>query len=174
MQDGVTAKDKASKSYVPYSVINIKGEETLDAATRSYQNRCEAMCVVELVKIFIERGHQLGDIAIITPYKAQVALIKQLLLDCQIPPDALKINTIDSFQGEESPVVFVSLVRANAYARIGFLKNFQRLNVAITRPQKILRVLMNGDTLNGISDEKSTATLLTKCNAIPKIVRNNK
>ena len=60
MQDGVTAKDKASKSYVPYSVINIKGEETLDAATRSYQNRCEAMCVVELVKIFIERGHQLA------------------------------------------------------------------------------------------------------------------
>lgn len=151
VKDGVTAEDRAGKNLDPYLVIDVEGQDERDVVTRSYKNLREAQHVVKLVQHVMRAGYRSNDIAIITPYKAQTALIKQLLLQHDIPPDDLKINTVDSFQGEESPVVFVSMVRANAKMRIGFLGKFQRLNVAITRPQEVLRVVMSGDTLNPLT-----------------------
>lgn len=79
------------------------------------------------------------DIAFISPYAAQVSLAKKLL-------DGIKCSTIDAFQGQEKPIIFISLVRSNSEGNIGFLKDYRRMNVALTRAQKQLFVIGDSAT----------------------------
>ncbi len=82
--------------------------------------------------------NSLNDIAFISPYSAQVAAAKTHL------PQGIRISTIDSFQGQEQRIVIISLVRSNADGVIGFLKDYRRMNVAITRAQQ--KVFIIGDS----------------------------
>ena len=56
----------------------------------------------------------------------------------------ITINTIDSFQGQERDIIFISLVRSNVDAAIGFLSEIRRMNVAMTRARK--KLVMTGDS----------------------------
>jgi superfamily I DNA and/or RNA helicase len=56
----------------------------------------------------------------------------------------IDINTIDSFQGQERDIIYISLVRSNPKGSIGFLSDIRRINVAITRARKKLVII--GDT----------------------------
>lgn len=79
-------------------------------------------------------------IIVIKPYRAQVKLLKETL---KCPRNCtLDISTVDSFQGQEGDVVILSTVRTH---KIGFVDDQQRLNVAITRPKRVLRVFGDGD-----------------------------
>ena len=79
--------------------------------------------------------------AIISPYSGQVAAAKELL------PKTLRISTIDSFQGQEKEIIVVSLVRSNDDGDIGFLKDYRRMNVAITRAKEQLFVIGDSATI---------------------------
>jgi len=57
------------------------------------------------------------------------------------------IDTIDSFQGQERDVVIISLVRSNPEGEIGFLKDYRRMNVAMTRAKKKLILIGDSATL---------------------------
>jgi superfamily I DNA and/or RNA helicase len=83
------------------------------------------------------------DIAVISPYDAQVQRIRQLLAD--IPE--LEIDTVDGFQGREKEAVVVSLVRSNDRGELGFLADIRRINVALTRARKKLIVIGDGATI---------------------------
>ena len=56
----------------------------------------------------------------------------------------ISVNTIDSFQGQERDVVYISLTRSNSDAVIGFLSEIRRMNVAMTRARK--KLVMVGDS----------------------------
>ncbi|PWK77453.1 putative DNA helicase [Mucilaginibacter oryzae] len=89
-------------------------------------------------------------IAVISPYKEQIRIMNQLLIDSpELLPYAGKIsvNTIDSFQGQERDVVYISLTRSNADGEIGFLSDIRRMNVAMTRARKKLVVIGDSSTL---------------------------
>jgi len=60
--------------------------------------------------------------------------------------DYINVNTVDSFQGQESDIVLLSCVRSNTKS-IGFLSDKRRLNVAITRARFTLIIFGNADTL---------------------------
>ena len=92
----------------------------------------------------------LMQVAIISPYKAQVNLLKEKLEQFEFK-DKLKvtINTIDGFQGQEKDVVYISLVRSNEKGEIGFLQDTRRMNVALTRAKKKLVVIGDSSTLAG-------------------------
>ena len=62
-------------------------------------------------------------------------------------PIKLAIKTIDGFQGQERDIIYISLVRSNDNAEIGFLSDIRRMNVALTRAKKKLVVIGNSATL---------------------------
>ena len=74
-------------------------------------------------------------IAVITPYKAQVRLLRSCL------PPYIEIMTADSSQGKEKDIVILSCVRSGG--SIGFLDDMHRLNVMLTRSKYALYVFGN-------------------------------
>ena len=109
--------------------------------------------------------HDLPSIAIISPYREQVIHIREgiaederlaplakMLLrdgidDPNIGPKQLVVQTIDGFQGQERDLVYLSLVRSNDKAEIGFLKDYRRMNVAMTRARQLLVVIGDSATV---------------------------
>ena len=92
-------------------------------------------------------------IAIISPYKQQIHILKDQLLhspELQKYEDKISVNTIDSFQGQERDVVYISMVRSNPEGDIGFLSDIRRMNVAMTRARKKLVVIGDSATLSGL------------------------
>ncbi len=85
-----------------------------------------------------------GKTAFISPYSGQAAAAKEKF------PGLMRISTIDSFQGQEMENIIVSLVRSNDNGDIGFLKDYRRMNVAITRAKEQLFVI--GDSATIASD----------------------
>ena len=98
------------------------------------------------------------DIAIISPYAIQIKLLKQLISQRW---NKLEISTIDAFQGSEKEVIILSAVRANTEGKLGFLKNPQRMNVAITRAKKQFILIANAKTLE---KEKQWASFIQNFN----------
>ncbi|MBQ9357795.1 MAG: AAA family ATPase [Prevotella sp.] len=86
------------------------------------------------------------DVGIISPYRAQVQLLRQLLRKSEFFKPfrrAITVNTVDGFQGQERDIIVISLVRSNDEGQIGFLRDLRRMNVAITRAR--MKVIILGD-----------------------------
>jgi superfamily I DNA and/or RNA helicase len=96
---------------------------------------------VQLIEAIINEKNGEGEIVLISPYSAQVKLLKESL------DHAVKVSTIDSFQGQEADFIILSLVRSNDRGEIGFLKDYRRMNVALTRAKKQLYVVGDSVTL---------------------------
>lgn len=94
----------------------------------------------------------LPSIALISPYREQVIHIKQQMEeDPKLKDLPISVNTIDGFQGQERDVIYLSLVRSNEKAEIGFLKDYRRMNVAMTRAK--LQLVVIGDSATIGNDE---------------------
>ena len=90
------------------------------------------------------------SVAVISPYKQQVSLLKEYLLaipNTQQHAAKIVANTIDSFQGQERDVVYISMTRSNNEGVIGFLSDIRRMNVAMTRAKKKLVIVGDSATL---------------------------
>jgi len=93
----------------------------------------------------------LPRVAVISPYRQQVELLKEQLQHSpllKVYGDRIAVNTIDSFQGQERDVVYISMTRSNADSKIGFLSDIRRMNVAMTRARKKLVVIGDSATLS--------------------------
>ncbi|MGI9461754.1 MAG: TM0106 family RecB-like putative nuclease [Alphaproteobacteria bacterium] len=80
------------------------------------------------------------DILVVTPYNMQVNYLLSIL-----PPKA-RVGTVDKFQGQEAPIVLISMVTSSAEdisRNIEFLYSKNRLNVAISRAQCLAVVVLN-------------------------------
>lgn len=113
-------------------------EETPGRDGSSLENAGEIRLVKSLIE---EEGLDLEKSAFISPYAAQVSLARELL------PAGLRCSTIDSFQGQEMDRILVSLVRSNENGEIGFLKDYRRMNVALTRARQQLFVIGDSATV---------------------------
>lgn len=106
----------------------------------SLQNEGELQLVQ---KLLVAQNLNPLTTAFISPYAGQVAAAKELL------PKEMRLSTIDSFQGQEKEVIILSLVRSNEEGEIGFLKDYRRMNVAITRAKEKLFVVGDSATIGG-------------------------
>lgn len=95
----------------------------------------------------IKCGADFNSIGIITPYIAQKKLIQKKLEEKYKNIENLKISSVDGFQGREKDFIILSNVRSNENDQIGFLKDFRRLNVSITRAKYGLIIIGNAKCL---------------------------
>ncbi|MCR8558095.1 AAA family ATPase [Mucilaginibacter sp. BJC16-A38] len=106
--------------------------------------------LTQLAETISSGNEDFPTIAVISPYKEQIRILQELLSnsDVLLPyQDKISVNTIDSFQGQERDVVYISMVRSNITGDIGFLADIRRMNVAITRAKKKLVVIGDSSTL---------------------------
>ena len=137
-----------------------EGADDPDATTKS--NIPEAAFCVEVVRYLLLQGYRHQQITILTPYVGQISKILRKLkeldnvsayiseldqMDLLQEDDeieeseinfyeenrSIRCASIDNFQGEESDIVVVSLVRSNKRGAIGFMKEEQRVNVLLSR-----------------------------------------
>ncbi len=141
----------------PFVMVDTAGcgfEEKDEAASRS--NPEEADLLIRHLAGTIERYFQYNpsgefpSVAIISPYKLQVEFLRQQMNHTpmmKVHGSKISINTIDSFQGQERDIVYISMVRSNSDGKIGFLSELRRMNVAMTRAAKKLVIIGDGVTL---------------------------
>lgn len=133
-------------------------EEKQQANSRSTANPDEAQLLLKHLALMFNQLHEeVPDtfekpfsVGIISPYKAQVQLLKNQLSSSPMLSSFqsyIKVNTVDGFQGQERDVIYISLVRSNSKGEIGFLKDVRRMNVALTRARKRLVVIGDSATL---------------------------
>jgi predicted DNA helicase len=131
---------------LPVQFIDTAGasfDEELEEDTGSRRNVQEAALAVKKVRALIAAGVSATQIGVITPYRAQVRLLRERLVDVT----GVEIDSVDGFQGREKEAIVVSLVRSNVEGDIGFLADTRRTNVALTRARRKLLVIGDSATL---------------------------
>ncbi|WP_106831240.1 AAA domain-containing protein [Parabacteroides pacaensis] len=139
-----------------YNTTLYQSHETNNSNSPSRINKEEAVLSVNCLRTYIckigeERVlEEQIDFGLISPYKAQVQYLRQLVKrNSFFRPfrKLITIHTVDGFQGQERDVILISLVRANEKGQIGFLTDLRRMNVAITRARMKLIIIGDADTL---------------------------
>lgn len=161
----------------------LKGGEGLNA---SASNDFEVEMAAKLTQHIInQRQFSPSDIAIITPYNSQLAKIRSRLLTYRIQvanPNAqldilgrermanigsgVRIATVDDFQGEESKVVILSLVRSNSNRSCGFVGIDNRINVMLSRAQCAMYIFGNTETFRHVRMWRTVMDILKRRNRI--------
>ncbi|MBM81027.1 MAG: AAA family ATPase [Planctomycetaceae bacterium] len=131
----------------PVTFVDTAGadwSEEIEPDGESKRNPDEGQFVLQKVQQLQEAGLSPKNIAVITPYAAQVRWLRE---SCD--SDLLEIDTVDGFQGREKEAVIISCVRSNPDGKIGFLADTRRMNVALTRARRKLIVVGDSATLGG-------------------------
>ena len=162
IRDGIISEDRPTPSGFPWpqadspvAFLSVVGEEYSSSDGYSKCNWEEAEVVYQVVKALKEAEEiPVAKIGIISPYNGQVQLIHDLFVN---KPGAgmsrgqtyhkLNVSSVDGFQGREKEVIVFSTVRSNRSGSVGFLKDWRRLNVALTRARRGLVVVGNKHTL---------------------------
>lgn len=170
-----------------YSFIdcNIGLEKNGGKTGKSLSNLEEAIFIVRLIKFLRDKCNmKINDsncLCVISFYAAQVSLIQSKLLKDGI--QGVRVVSVDSCQGSESDCIIISFVRSNLHKTVGFLKDYRRLNVALTRAKRLLIAVGSADTLIGenkniISNKQENEGKYTEVdnlvNCLPALVNDSK
>jgi superfamily I DNA and/or RNA helicase len=124
----------------------------------TYYNEAEAERVLSVIKRIVS-GKDKNDpfapktIGVVTPYSGQVQLIKSMIAsDAELQAlqgfsATIEVKSVDGYQGRERDVIIFSAVRSNRQGKVGFLSDWRRLNVAMTRARNALIVVGDLDSL---------------------------
>lgn len=110
----------ASPAFAPAVFYDVPGAEATPSGSNSLVNAAEAEVVLSLYRELIHRNPELrgrAGVAVISPYKAQVALLRRLFLSA-LGPDlarAVDINTIDGFQVRPLFLAFIVCVGGRGF-----------------------------------------------------------
>jgi superfamily I DNA and/or RNA helicase len=140
----------------PIAFVSTNDDAVETSVGNSYANYVEARMVAEIVSGVLGSGwgksssHYISaSIGVIAPYKAQVDALRQALLAVLTPQSmsAVEISSVDGFQGREKELIVFSATRANSGGRVGFVSDWRRLNVTLTRARSGLIVVGHAATL---------------------------
>eukprot|EP00435_Cladocopium_sp_Y103_P024304 s3785_g5.t5 len=148
------------KKKVPVAFVEMGRWAGESVEYESKMNHAEAERVISIIESVLDAGCSADQVGIITPYMAQVRLLRMLWRTrCQEKMSRkkakkslnqlreLEIASVDNFQGREKELIVFSAVRNNAAGRVGFLADWRRLNVMLTRARRGLIVVGNAHTL---------------------------
>ena len=126
LKETLEYEQKMEKRYTDHSDIDSSEEEELEEILEPFK----------------------PNIGIICFYKAQIGLITKKLKEVNLLRRNIKVDTVDSFQGQEQDIIIISCSRSNPTGQIGFADSPNRLNVAITRAKSALIIVGNRATFN--------------------------
>lgn len=109
----------------------------------SFVNPYEAETLLNLLNKL--NKYKDNNIVVLSPYNAQVEFIREAL--GKKLRKHVQVSTVDSFQGQEADIVLLSLVRSNPSGQIGFLRQPNRVCVALSRARWALYMIGNMETL---------------------------
>lgn len=118
-------------------------DEVADAESKGLSNPEEAQLLRKHLETLLIKNPDVS-VGVVSPYRNQVTVLSEAL---DKNAYNISVNTVDSFQGQERDVIYISLVRSNAEGIIGFLKDYRRMNVAMTRAKKKLVIIGDSATL---------------------------
>ncbi|XP_058090437.1 uncharacterized protein LOC131236919 isoform X2 [Magnolia sinica] len=139
--------------YGAYSFIHIAdGREEKDDVGNSRKNMVEVAVVLKIIRSLFKSWEGTGrslSIGVVSPYSSQVNAIQEKIANQHENHNgfSLKVGSVDGFQGGEMDIIILSTVRSNSKGSVGFLANFNRTNVALTRARHCLWILGNASTL---------------------------
>ncbi len=145
--EGVVDNDKTREAFLFIDTAGCSFEEAEEPGTQSRFNRKEAELAVKQLEELLSFGVKRENIALISPYSAQVRFLESLLPEKE---KDIEVGSVDGFQGREKEVVIVTLVRSNLEGELGFLVDKRRMNVALTRARRKLIVIGDSATLSTI------------------------
>ncbi len=130
------------------------GEELLNSKTNELEAQFTAYLIQQFKLLYKinERHLDFSEMGIITPYKAQIAMIRRELTKVDIEVDGLSIDTVERYQGGARNIIIISLC-ANSKDQLDYLSSHsadgidRKLNVALTRAREQLLVLGNPEVL---------------------------
>ena len=116
------------------------------AETGSYLNLCEAREVMRHLLRLDDYARWAGaslHVLVLAPYAAQVRELDRRAREIRekLPALRLEVNTVDAAQGREADAVVFSAVRSNPKGRIGFVREVERANVALSRGRFLLTIV---------------------------------
>ncbi|KAK5116011.1 hypothetical protein LTR62_000467 [Meristemomyces frigidus] len=134
---------------VVFADIDASGPEAQETLTsgKNITNHLEATLSAQIVLSLLHLGVLAKSIGVITLYRSQLHLIRQLFRRAGISPE-VEIDSADRYQGRDKECIILSFVRCNAAGTVGdLLKDWRRVNVALTRARSKLVMLGSRRTL---------------------------
>ncbi|KAM4597243.1 DNA replication ATP-dependent helicase/nuclease DNA2 [Fundulus diaphanus] len=133
-------------------------------------NHTEAALIHILLSLLIRAGCKPGDIGVIAPYRQQLKSVSALLQSSAFM--GVEVNTVDRYQGRDKSLIVFSFVKSTAEeGNLGeLLKDWRRLNVAITRAKHKLLMVGSAATLRRYSPVEKLLRHLQQENMISFIV----
>lgn len=113
-------------------------------ADGSRSNDGEARVLAAHLRRLQLAGVRDDDVCVITPYNAQVQLLRMQLRESH---PRLEIGSVDGMQGREKEAVLLTLVRSNEAHEVGFLADDRRINVAVTRARRHVCLVCDSETI---------------------------
>ncbi|XVF00745.1 hypothetical protein REPUB_Repub04eG0027900 [Reevesia pubescens] len=159
LEDGSDVQDQTTRDwhkyrcFGPFCFFDIhEGKESQPSGSGSWVNIDEIEFVLVVYHKLITMYPELkssSQFAIISPYRHQVKLLQERFQEIfgVESKKVVDIGTIDGFQGREKDVVIFSCVRASNDRGIGFVSDFRRMNVGITRAKSSVLVVGSASTL---------------------------
>ncbi|KAI5962951.1 dna2 [Candida pseudojiufengensis] len=135
----------------------------------SIQNPIEAKLIHQTVKALVTAGIDESQIGVMSFYRSQLELLKRNLSS----KTDLEILTADQYQGRDKQCIIISLVRSNEERNPGdLMKEWRRLNVAVTRAKSKLIILGSKSTLTSADITNTFIEFLESKNWLYSLPRN--
>ena len=114
--------------------INHCQEEKEDDNLMSHSNAHEASYLVSLCRYLLQQRYTPQQITILVTYSGQLLAMRKLMTRNEF--EGVRVSTVDNFQGEENDIILLSLVRSNGDNNVGFLREENRVCVALSRARQ--------------------------------------
>lgn len=118
----------------------------------SRDSSTEAAIVLSALKTLVQGGMAPEDITVLSPFRAQVHLIKDQIAGSS-DADGIAIQgvdafTVDQYQGKDNKCIIISFVRSHSQTVGPLLRDWRRINVALTRAKQKLVLVGSAKTLS--------------------------
>ncbi len=162
IQNGENVLQREPHVNKPFLFVDTNRYGREEKIQHSWQNQYEASAIAVLLRRDEDINRLLATsdetkVIIITPYKSQMRLLENQIKLPKGSKAQLMTSTVDAFQGQEGDIVIVSTVRTKF---VGFVDDAQRLNVALTRAKRVLRVVGDKRFFESLGDHSTLRQLV--------------